>query len=337
MQMNTTFFPNRMKKYFLNWRILVLFLSLALIVFREPRIITAPQFWAEEGGRYFRLAYYFAHTPEWYKGLIQIQNGYLSLWPNLATTIAANLLPIEYAPYATTILALFVYITLIFSILWLDSNLWKSPLIKTLSVLMLILVPNTWEVWLNTINSQFVFSVLTFILLNADLDNYKVRKYLSYVTLLFCGLTGIVSILLTPIFLFKVIRERKRFQIVQAAILCFCTILQGIIILTSLLNNHTSLSNRWDFPGVSSTASIIMTQNIGYLIGGLDNMSQLYLFLDSLRLSNPIYYEIISAIFILIEILFFLLITFYLKIGDKIICIGAYLLILLVDYATFFL
>ncbi len=331
MQMITRIFPIPRIKTMLGWKILVFLLGLALIVFREPKIITSPQLWAEEGARYFKVAYYFANTPEWYEGLLQLQNGYFSLWPNLAATIAANLLPIEYAPFATTFLALLVFVILFYSILWLASGLWKSAYIKTLCILMLILVPNTWEVWLNTINSQFMFSVVAFILLNAELDKYKIRRYFSYITLVLCGLTGIVSVLLTPLFIFKAYHERKGYQIIQAVIISVCAILQGIIILTGLMNNQASLTTRWDLPGIPSVSSIIMTQNIGYLLGGLDNMSHLFFYLDSLKSSSVFNYGIISTIFILVEILFLMLITFYLKIDNRIICLGAYLLIFLVS------
>ncbi len=199
-----------------NWRWVVLGLSMCVIVWRAPGLFTEPRLWAEEGTRYFRSAYAYAESPQWYRSLFQVQRGYFALWPNLAATAAANLVPLEEAPRVTTALALLIQLAAVAILLWSESELWSHRGIKTLGVLAMIFAPLSGEIWLNTINSQFVLALIGFLILHANARQSQRLRWLFQALLGIAGLTGIVSILLTPLFVFKALKEKSRERAIQA-------------------------------------------------------------------------------------------------------------------------
>ncbi|HZV81410.1 MAG TPA: hypothetical protein VFF53_04500, partial [Geobacteraceae bacterium] len=61
----------------------LLTLAIALFVaWRQPELLTAPRFWAEEGTNFF--AYAYAHS--WWENLLHPQFGYYTLYNAIATS-----------------------------------------------------------------------------------------------------------------------------------------------------------------------------------------------------------------------------------------------------------
>ncbi|MEW6564338.1 MAG: hypothetical protein AB1404_02430 [Spirochaetota bacterium] len=221
-----------------------------IIIARAPSLLLEPRFWAEEGTIYFYYAYY---NP-WYKVLFTPQLGYYSLFPNIAAFLA-QAVPLKYSPLVTTYLALVVQIIPFLIILWSDSRFWDTYAKKILVSLIIIFPVSTGEIWLNTINSQFYFGVITFLILLAGTDKIsRLQKWLFRILLLVAGLTGVVSCFLTPIFFLRAYQEKNKEYTRQAVILVLCSVLQFAVFISfllqdKLLDRFTNL-HLWKLAGV---------------------------------------------------------------------------------------
>ena len=119
---------------------LALFLILVVIlVWRAPNLLRAPRFWAEEGRVYFKFAYEHGFFRSLY--FIHWWMGYLYLLPNISAAIAAHMLPLEYAPFATTYAALVVQLIPFLIILYGKSTVFKRIPKKITACLILMFTP----------------------------------------------------------------------------------------------------------------------------------------------------------------------------------------------------
>ena len=130
-----------------------LFLGVLAMFFRAPSFFFEPRFWAEEGIIYFSNAF---NNP-WYKALFTPHLDYLSLFNNIASTLAANIVQLKDAPLITTLLAFAVQVIPLAIVLWSQSELWGSAVKKAVGILIILFVPLSGEIWLATNCSQFYF------------------------------------------------------------------------------------------------------------------------------------------------------------------------------------
>jgi len=310
------------------WRPLVLLAALAIIVLRAPILFTEPRFWAEEGSGYFSAAYRFAHSPEWFRSLGYVHRGYLAIWTAGATTVAANLVPLERAPLVTTLFALIAQIGAIAVILWTDSEFWRTPLMKLVGVLVILFVPLSGEIWLNTINSQFVFGLIAFLILQATPGESPVSKWLTRALLLIAGLTGIVSCLLAPFFILRARLERSRERAVQAAILTACALIQLFTQFVAWTNNASPISLAPPGFDWQTFVAIFWTQSMGLMLSGLERIQQFPAVVTAARSAG-------NLLFFLgllgIELLFLWAISARLRLPDRLVFIGSYLVLMFVS------
>lgn len=316
-----------------NWRWIVLILSLGMIVWRAPGLIVEPRFWAEEGTRYFRTAFAYSESPSWYRGLLQIQRGYFALWPNLAVTAAANLVPLEEAPRITTGLALLVQLAAIAALLWLECELWRHWAIKAISVLGMLFVPLSGEIWLNTINSQFVLAVISFVILHAHAQQSRLLQWFSRLLLGIAGLTGAVSILLTPLFLFKALHDKTRERTIQATILSASALLQAVIMLLAASDTQSTLLMRWTDTDWQSLVSALWTQSIGLMLVGLENARSLAAWLSSLRATDAKAFNALCLVLAACAIGFLWAVSLPLRRCHRITLLGSYLSLIVISIA----
>ena len=189
---------------------------------RAPTLLVEPRLWAEEGTRY--LSYALSHN--WVQSLLQVQHGYYAIWPNLAVTLAANFVPLISMPLVTTGFALFAQVAPLALILWGQSHLWPNLPVRLVGMTLYLLAPVAGEVWLNSINSQFFFSVVAVLILNENAAAPNtIRRWLYYVLLVLAGLTGPVTCFLTPLFLWRAWVERQWDYWIRALILSVCVVL----------------------------------------------------------------------------------------------------------------
>lgn len=199
-----------------------------LVVTREFHLFTDPRFWAEEATVYFLYA--FTHSLN--EHLTNVSVGYYSIVNVLSTALASRLVPLENAPIVTTISAFVVQLIPAFIIIFGNIKSFSDLRIKILALAVVLFVMPNKEVWLNVINSQFHFAIAAALILLHE-SRSIIEKLFYRMLLFFAGLTGLVSLFLFPLFLFKAITNNKRETYIQAGILCLAGSIQLYFIFTS--------------------------------------------------------------------------------------------------------
>lgn len=256
---------------YLSWRGGLLLVCLACIGLRAPSLLIEPRFWAEEGTRYFAYAWQVRVDGQWWLALVNapttLSVGYFGLWPNLASTLAA-MVPLEWAPTVTTVAALVVQVSVAAFWLWSRFELWPEAWQKGLGLVLLLVTPLTAEAWLNTINSQSFFVVLTLLVLLATPEPGRGR-WTARVALAVAGLTSSVSCVLTPWFLERAWSGRERERWIQAAILGAAALIQLGVALQSSGAAGSLIGQRHGLPSLSTLVAVWSTQSIGLVLGGI--------------------------------------------------------------------
>jgi hypothetical protein len=234
---------------------------IAVTVLRDTRFFTQPRFWAEEGMLHF--AFSFSHP--WYQALFAPQVGYLNFWPNLATWLA-TLVPLEFAPLVTTLLAMLVQLIPVGLILWSRSSFWAGWPFKLAFVAVLLFTPLSSEVWLNTINSYNYLLIATLIILFEEPAQHSPRRWGTRGLLVIAGLSGTVSCFLIPIFIFRALLEKQRERWVQIIILSVCALIQIALILS--YRSNADLSQRFHLIGLTTLGVVLWTQGLSLFATG---------------------------------------------------------------------
>jgi hypothetical protein len=206
-----------------------LLLGLLYAVFaalRDPRVITHGRFWAEEGTLYFQDAL----SGRFYDGWIRPRVGYYSLFTKLAALLASSV-ELEWSAIVTVVCALIAQTGVAFLIL--RSGLFPSIPAKACALAVLLLAMPGAEVSLNSVNTQFFFAIGTAVLL-ASGETGGVPAWVRRAFLLMAGLTGPVSVMVFPLFLWRAWREKSRVLAIEAGILGGCALLQAVCVIVGL-------------------------------------------------------------------------------------------------------
>ena len=212
-----------------GWRsgVALLIAAAALIVVREPGLLIHPRLWAEEGSLYLATS---LTLPGW-KALLAVQKGYFSLLPNLATLLAARVFPLAWAPWVTTLFAFLLQLVPVAIVGFCRSKFWPTNLQRMLVVVALLFSWNSGEVWLNTINAQFWWLSVCFLILLTDQQMTSRRQHVLFCIALFlCGLNGVVSAFLLPLFIARAIVERNPRMVKQPLALGAASLLQFVVV-----------------------------------------------------------------------------------------------------------
>jgi len=221
------------------WALALLLLVSGTIVSRCPELFSAPRFWAEEGEIYFAAAYRHG----FWQALFLPHIGYFDIVPNVATALA-TLVPLEQAPMVTTLAALLCQMLVSAVVIFGNSPFWDSWPKKAIISLGIQLI-NPFEVWLTTISEHFWFCIATFfILLEEPAQDRPVARAFHRGMLLLAGLSSLVSVFLTPLYLLKAWRSRCRESWIQFGILVATGTLQGTVVLFNLFNSDLA-ANRF--------------------------------------------------------------------------------------------
>jgi hypothetical protein len=224
----------------------------AAIFLRSPRLFFQPRFWAEEGSIFFTFAF---QNPA-LTALLRPDGGNYDFPRNLASVLAVNLAPLDWAPLVTTLFSF--AIQLIPLLLILDHSLLKSTFRQVIAIAFYLFAATSDEIWLTTLHSQRYLSVAAFLVLLDESDPGRPLKiWLHRLLLLVAGLAGPETVLLGPVFLVKCFLDRRRENIVQAGVVSACAALQFAIFI--LFPSETSRFYPLD---LRTFSTIIWTKNI---------------------------------------------------------------------------
>jgi hypothetical protein len=261
----------------MNYILSVLFLL--IIFFYSPMRYLKPYFLAEEGIIFFP----FAYNHDIAAGLSAHHLGYFYLLPNVATSIAAHLVSLEFAPFVTTFTGSLVWI-LIAILVVMRSSPFKTTHQKALVLLLIALVPPHFGK-VHTTFTQFLFCFCTCLILVSDAET-KLERYVHRSGLLIAGLSGITSLLLFPLFSLKFLRNRRsRETLIQCAILAFCGIFQLFFFYLSMKAGNVSPS-RFNMIEPDILLATIFNRSIIPPFFGIEAMSNVGLYLYDLMVNQ---------------------------------------------------
>lgn len=240
-------------------------ISVGIMIFRDYTLFTAPRLWAEEGTIYFT----YATSHGWLASLLKPHQGYYSLFSNFAGLLASRAVSLESAPLVTTLLAFIVQCVPLLIVIWGTSRFWDTFSKKVGMIAIILFTPLSTEIWLNTINSQFYFSLITFLILCEDTATIQIRKYCYRFLLVISGLTGAVSCFIAPLYIAKAWMTKRREVFVQAGIISSCALLQVIIVIFLAASSDGVYERRSFFPDIPTLGVIMWIKNIALLFYGL--------------------------------------------------------------------
>ena len=204
-----------------------LLLYAALVLLRMPDIVLHGRFWAEEGTIFFANAW----TLDPMRALLMPVGGYLNLVANGATLAARWTVPVADAPFVTIAVAL-VFQLVPPLILLSARDAWLQPWpVRLAGVALLLLVPGSDEIWLQTLHCQFELAVACGLLLALEVPRGGHLAF-ALAILLLAPLCGPGAIALTPLFLLRALLDRTLGRTVQLGALAGGSVVQMIFFFT---------------------------------------------------------------------------------------------------------
>lgn len=179
-----------------------------LIILRYPNFLFQPRFWAEEA-IYFEIFYSLENW--WQSFNLLIYPAYYLFLSRLGPSLA-TLLPLEYAPLATSLFGLFVLLIPLIIIFFTESVYWKSIKSKLLISLFYIVCSTTGEVWMTSTNIGFIVPIFIFLIL-IDENLVSLTKRIFYNSLIFIGaISSPIAMLMAPLFYIKYFFSKSGFN-----------------------------------------------------------------------------------------------------------------------------
>jgi len=199
----------------------VFFISFSglIILIRYPSLVSSPRFWAEERVDYET----FLNISNWWEGFDVLT--YPAYYAGLSRLggFLASLVTIQNAPFVTSLLSFFILLSPLAIILFTKCNYWENTKDKLILCGFFLFCCSTGETWLNTTNLGFIMPVVTFLILLDDYLKNRI-KVVVYCFYLFLGiLTGPISLMLFPLFLYRYINKKER----EVLIYCIIFFLAG--------------------------------------------------------------------------------------------------------------
>ncbi len=203
------------------------FLASFLVLFsHRPDAILNPQFYAEDGARFYADAYQFG-----WRCLLMPYGGYLSTLLRLIGLLT-QLVPFGLAPLVMNLCAITIQI--------LPVNLFLSARFRTIPYnvrvfgsLLYLALPNAFEIHANTTNIQWHLALLASLVLLSQSESAKAWRCFDYAVLFFALVDGPLGILLVPIAAVLLWLRRDRRTVVYLGVMIPFAVLQSLFILFS--------------------------------------------------------------------------------------------------------
>jgi len=200
----------------------VLALCAAVLALRRAQAVSVPQFWAEDG-YFFERAYELGG-----RAFLEPFAGYLH---TMMRVIAQFAVLVDPARAPALFVACSAAVTLYVAARTLSPRC-PLPKLGGFCALAVVLVPDTYEVFLTVVNLQWVIGAgMVLLLVSADPRGARPWAH-DLVAAAATGLTGPFSIVLLPAFAWRAWSRRTRASIALAAVVAACALAQGFLVLT---------------------------------------------------------------------------------------------------------
>jgi hypothetical protein len=231
---------NLLSKYEVLIKIVLTLVIIGVNFYRCPQLLYEPRFYAEEGQSFFA----FAYNNSLLDYILTPMYGYYALY-NVISTYLATLIKLEYSVFITIYMALCVQIITSAYVLWSDIPILDSKIKRFLvAIIFPLLCPA--QIWLTTIGVQYWLCIITvLILLEKHSTESKSTYMLKAIVLLINGLTGVLSCLVTPLYIVKMIANKSKQLILFTGILCLCSGIQISIFISAYLKHDNGLAYRF--------------------------------------------------------------------------------------------
>jgi hypothetical protein len=187
---------------------------LVIAFWKAPGLFRHPRFWAEEGTVFYAgfLGKSFIECIS-YTG-----HGSLQILSNAIVYLAAQA-PFAFAPAVTTYLALGLHLLIVAQIVLFARAHVLGRWIGLLLVGTWALLPATYEVWLTSINAQWVAGISVLLLFTMPSDWIERHRRGALACCVVYALSGVPAVVFAPVFLLRATVERSRLLAAMAAIL----------------------------------------------------------------------------------------------------------------------
>ncbi len=239
-----------LERYF-ALKCLALFVLLSLV--KSRALFPQGRFWAEEGA----IFYTNICAAPGLSGLGFLFNNHLEFWSNLGVVLAARV-PLESAPAVTTFYALALQALPLGLIVAKRQALGLNRMAVIAMIVVAVGMPQSREVWANTINLHFHFALLAALILALPAPGGKGALW-SGLLLVACGLSGIPANFLVPLFLLVALLERSPARTLQAALLTSTALLQVWFLLSSGYDGDRNILPPLDVIALSSLTHSFFT------------------------------------------------------------------------------
>lgn len=193
---------------------LALLVYAVLVLARIPEIVLQGRLWAEEGAIFFANAWNLDPV----HALAMPVGGYLNLVANGATLAARYAVPLADAPYVTIAVALLFQLVPPL-ILLTARDQWLEPWpVRLAGMGLLLFVPGSDEIWLQTLHSQFELALAGGLILALEVPPGS-RLLFGLFLLVLAPLCGPGAIALAPLFLLRLLLERTSGRLLQVVAL----------------------------------------------------------------------------------------------------------------------
>jgi hypothetical protein len=251
--------------------LLLLLLTAAGILAREPRLLLEPRMWGEDGSNYYR----FAFQNGWLDALLYLPlngPGYYSFAQDAASLLAVLLGPPERAAQVFLWLSLLAQLSPALVVLFGRSHVWDTTGKRALVCALLVLSPAAGiEVWLNLVIAMNHLGLAALCVLMEDLRPpvSRGRAWGLRLLLLVGGLTGPWVVALAPLFILKARAERSRESKVQLGVVLATCAVQAAVVVATLSQGALDRERAAAVPLVLMLDTVAVAHVLRPIFGGL--------------------------------------------------------------------
>jgi len=214
----------------LQIRLLVTLAAASLILFsRKPDAILNPQFWAEDGRNWFADAYNAGPIIS----LFTTEAGYYQTISRLVAAVSL-VFPLEYAPLVFNASAIFIQsVVAVFIVSERCKPLLKNSLARYSLAFLYLVLPNSWEVFVNLTNSQWHLALLVCLIVIAAEPVTKFGRAFDLGVTAIASISGPFCLLLLPVSCLRTFLSRSPHKALISVILAIGCAIQAYGLLTT--------------------------------------------------------------------------------------------------------